>query len=456
MKPTLVASATLALALALPATAATTLVDAWQAAAAHDPQFAAAQAEYAAGQTRHDQARSLLMPQIVGVASTGRASLDNATQGAQFTTPAMGTSDQVDFRTSIHHGTLNQWSLQARMPLLDAGALAQSRQLDASARLAEARHRQALQALILRTAEAYFGVLLARDTLATLETQQRAVDNTRKEALARFRVGDVPVTDSLEAEAQAQDMAARVLAARSDLQLKQQAYRDLTGLDPDALAHIDTAREAGVPGIEPLERWRALATDASPLVEMGTLDENVARYEIEKYRAWKSPTLSLVGSVGSDRLSGNGSYGPSTVSTRNNMIGVQLTIPIFTGGYRSARLAEALHQQEQAGHILEATRQWVAHEAEGAWLGVTLGSQRVSALREALKASQARLRATEVGHRVGDRTTLDVLNAQNALAQTRLALIGAQAELMMSRLRLQAAAGRLDVRELRALDALLH
>lgn len=449
-------AASVVLALGLPASAATSLLDAWQAATAHDPQFAAARAEHAAGLTRHDQARSLLLPQVVGVATTGRASLDNTTQGAQFTTPAMGTSNQVDFRTSIHHGTLNQWSIQARMPLLDATALAQSRQLDAGARLADARYRQARQALILRTADAYFGVVLARDTLATLQAQQRAVDNTLKEARARFRVGDMPVTDSLEAEAQAQDVAARVLAAGSELQLKQQAYRDLTGLDPAALPDIDTARDAGVRDIAPLDTWRSEAAGASPLIEMSALGEDVARYEIDKYRAWKSPTISLIGSVGSDRLSGNGNYGPSTVTARNNMIGIQLTIPIFTGGYRNARLEEALHQQEQAGQTLEATRQWVGREAESAWLGVTVGNRRVAALREALKASQSRLHATELGNRVGDRTTLDVLNAQNAMSQTRLMLIGAQAELMMNRLRLQAAAGRLDDRELRSLDALLQ
>lgn len=441
---------------ASPVVASTTLLAAWQAAAAHDPQFAAERADYAAGSTGHALARSLLLPQVVGVATTGRASQNNTTEGAQFTTPAMGTSDQVAFRTSINNGTLNQWSVQARMPLIDASAWAQSHQLEASARLAEIRYLQARQELVLRTADAFFAVMLARDTLDTLQRQQQAIDGTLKEKQDRFRVGDVPVTDSLEAEAQAQDMAARVLTAQAELQLKARAYRDLTGLDPQALPALNTALDASVRELAPLESWQRLSGSNSPLISMSALGEDVARYEIDKYRAWKSPRLSLVGAVGSDRLSGSGNYGPSTLSAHNNMIGIQLTIPIFTAGYRSAKLEAAIHQEEKAGHDLDSTRQWVARETESAWLGLTLGSQRVAALRQALRANVARLKATQMGNQVGDRTTLDVLNAQNAVAQTRLALNAAQTELMMNRLRLQAVSGRLDERELQALDGYLQ
>jgi outer membrane protein len=440
---------------AQPALATTTLVAAWQAAAAHDPQFSSAQASYQAGMTGHDQARSVLLPQVVGVARTGRASLNNTTHGAQFTTPSMGTSNQVDFRTSINHGTLNQWSIEASMPLIDAATWAKSRQMEAGARLAEIRYRQARQDLILRTADAFFGVMLARDTLDTLERQQLAINKTLKEKQDRFRVGDIPVTDSLEAEAQAEDMSAKVLAARTDLQLKEQVYRDMTGLDPQALPAVNTDLDANVNGLPPLETWQDQSASSSPLIAMSAVGEDVARYEIDKYRAWKSPTISLVGAVGSDRLSGSGNYGPSTVTARNNMIGIQLTIPIFTGGYRSAKLEEAIHEEEKAGHDLASTRQWVARETESAWLGLTLGGQRVVALRQSLKANKARLKATLMGNQVGDRTTLDVLNAQNAVSQARLALIGAQTELMMNRLRLQAVSGRLDERELQALDGYL-
>jgi outer membrane protein len=436
--------------------AATSLLDAWLAAKSHDSQFAAARADYEAGTTGHDLARSVLMPQVVGVATTGRASMNNTTEGAQFTTPTMGTSNQVDFRTSINNGTLNQWGIQASMPLIDAAAWAQSHQLEAGAKLAEERYRIARQDLIVRTAAAFFDVMLARDALATLEKQQQAVARMQKEKQDRYRLGDIPVTDSLEAEAQAEDISAKVLSAQSDLQLKEQVYRDLTGLDPELLPVINVDLDPSVRGLAPLDSWQSLARANSPMITMSALGEDVSRYEIDKFKAWKSPRITLVGSVGSDRLSGDGNYGPSTVTSRNNMIGIQLTIPIFTGGYRSAKLEEAIHQEEKASQDLETTKQWVARETESAWLGLSLGSQRVAALRQSLRANLARLKATQTGNQVGDRTTLDVLNAQSALSQARLALTAAQVDLMMCRLRLQAVSGQLDDRELNALDGFLR
>ena len=115
--------------------------------------------------TERDQARALLLPQVIGSAGIGRASVNNTTEGAQFATPAMGQSNQVDFRTSINNGTRNQWSVQAEMPIINAEKLAQNRQLRTGAQLAEVRFKQAQQDLILRTAQASFDVMLARENL---------------------------------------------------------------------------------------------------------------------------------------------------------------------------------------------------------------------------------------------------------------------------------------------------
>jgi outer membrane protein len=439
-----------------PASASTTLIEAWQGSIAHDARFAAAQAGTEAERTQQDQARSLLLPQVRAVATAGRASLNNTTDGAAFTTPAMGTSNQVSFRTSINNGNYSQWRIEAGMPLINAGIRAQNRQLRIGAQQAETRLALETQEAILRTARAFFGVILARETLTTLEEQQQAIRATLREKRRRFQIGDIPVTDSLEAEAQAEEMVARVLGAMADLRQKEQLYRDQTGLDPQKLPEINTGRDAGIHPLQPLALWQARSAEASPLITLSAQGQDVAGYEIDKFQAWKSPTISLIGAVGSERLSGSGSYGPSTVNARNNMIGVQLSIPIFTGGYRSAKLEEAIHRKDQAGHDLEAIRQQVARDTESAWLGLTLGQQRVVALRQAFRAETARLAATRKGNQLGDRSTLDLLNALNTVSRTRLALTTAQIELMMNRLQLQAVSGQLDVRELAALDGLLQ
>ena len=131
------------------------------------------------------------------------------------------------------------------------------------------------------------------------------------------------------------------------------------------------------------------------------------------------------------------------------MLGVQLTVPLYTGGYRSAKEEESLAQWNQAQAQLDATREQVGRQVHAAWLGLQAGAQRVQALQEALAASLARQDATRTGYEVGHRTLLDVLHADNDTAATRLALAQARSALLLHRLQLAQLAGQLDEAVLR-------
>jgi outer membrane protein len=95
----------------------------------------------------------------------------------------------------------------------------------------------------------------------------------------------------------------------------------------------------------------------------------------------------------------------------------------------------------------------VAQQTRAAWLGLTVGGSRAAALNEALIASRARLEATRTGRQVGERTTLELLNAENDTAMAELALQQARVTLLLDRLRLAALAGQLDEAQLRAVNA---
>ena len=134
------------------------------------------------------------------------------------------------------------------------------------------------------------------------------------------------------------------------------------------------------------------------------------------------------------------------------MIGVQISVPLFTGGYRSAKQDEALRLADKAATEADRSRQLTAQQVRSAWLGLSVGGGRVHALADGVKASEARRDATHLGHQVGQRTTLDLLNAENDTATARLALVQARAGLLMDRLRLAALVGRLDDAMLRAVN----
>ncbi|SDH76157.1 TolC family protein [Propionivibrio dicarboxylicus] len=432
----------LAGALLMPSAGAISLQEAWEAARDADPEFAAAQAEAEAGAKRRDQARALWLPSVSASAASGRANSQSTTRDAGFSAPGFGTSRNVDFQTSINNGTLNRWTVNAIQPLYSRDRLAQSRQLDAAADAADAGWLAARQAALLRTAERYFAVVQSETALDLARRQQVAVERARVEAQDRYRLGDKPIVDSHEATARAEAVRAQVLLAESDLTLQQQAFEDLVGRRPTELWR-PRAQAGEAPGT--LEDWLQKAVDGSPTLRMLSARLVAAQEEASRHGAAAAPSVDLVAQSGRERLAGSGDYGANALNDlRSSMIGVQVTIPIFTGGMRSARQEEALKLADKTRFENERARQQVEQSTRAAWLGVTVGATRVKALEANVKASLARLDATRLGHQVGDRTMLDLLNAENDASNAQLELLKARLGVILDRLRLAASAGMLD------------
>lgn len=440
------------LALAVPAGAAE-LVDAWQAAQRNDKELAVARAAHAAAQPRRDQATALWRPNVGLTASVGVANSLTEVQGAQFSAPGFGSSTGVGFATSVTAGQTGRWALQASQPLYNPQRRAEQRQLALSADAAELEWQGANQALMLRTAERYFELALADETVRVLRRQATAVQAAATEAQDRFTLGAAPVTDTHEAKARLAGVTAQLLAAQTDAQLKRQRLADSLGEASTALAaRLPAGMIEGI-AARPLDAWLGDALAGNTGVLLQRLAGDVAAQEAAKYANGASAAIDLVAQASRDRIGGSGDFGSAGNTAANSMIGVQLTIPLFTGGYRDARQQEALRLADKSAAELDRARQQVAQQVRAAFLGLDSGAERVRALAQALEASESRLDATRVGREVGQRTTLDLLNAENERAAARLALAQARVGLWLDRLRLAALAGQLDEAALRAADA---
>jgi outer membrane protein len=380
-------------------------------------------------------------------------SSNTATSGAQFSAPGFGQKQNVDFNTSITDGNSTSWTLAARQALISGTRSAQSRELELAGDLAEVQWQAARQALMLRVAERYFDLVVADETVRVLREQQAALERSLAEAQEKFRIGDSPITDTNEAQARALAARAQVLAAETDLQLKQFALADVTGIAAQDLHPRMPAETRTLPAVATLEHWMDEAALRNPTLRMQAVNVELARQDVSKSRLLASPSLDLVARLGRDRLTGSGDFGPASNTASSGMIGVQLTIPVFTGGYRSAQHEEALSMAEKARLDEARARQQVALQTRASWLELTTGAGRVAALAAAREASHARLDSTRLGQEVGDRSTLDVLNAQSDAAAADLALLQARAGLYTQRLRLAALAGALDEDQLRAVGA---
>ena len=438
------------LALGLTGAHAADLLQAWQAARQHDPDMAVAQSALQAGQARRDQASALWRPTVAATAAGGAMGSRTSTAGASFSAPAMGTSSDVAFNTSVDNGPGARWSIGARMPIYSPERTAQGRKLTLSADLADVQWQAAEQALMLQTAERYFAVALAQDALRLLQRQQTAVNKALVEAQDRFELGDAPVTDTHEAAACARGIDALVFAAVVDLMIVQRALADTTGWSVDALQVAPAPALLASPALPALPQWLDQAAAANPGLRQQTLAVEVARQDVAQYARGAGTTVDLVAQASREHLSGSGRYGHGSNTAQQHMVGVQVTVPLYTGGQRSARQQELLHLQTKAEAELDRARQQVAQQTRAAWLRLQSGAARTEAQNAALRASQARLDATQLGRQVGDRTTLDLLNAQNDAAGAELAMAQLRTSLTLERLRLLALTGQLDERALHA------
>lgn len=430
------------------------LVDAWRAAQAHDPAFNAAQAARDAGAARREQGAALWRPTVQLSGAAGWGSGDTSTSGARFSAPGFGTVDGARFDTSINGGNLWRWSVQARQPLYSRERDAGRRQLEIAADAADLEWRAGQQTLMLRTVERYFDAALAAESLRVLQRQQRAVNSALAESRDRFKLGDAPVTDTHEAQARAEAVRAEVLAAESALELKQSALADATGWGSAELQSLALPRSpAAAHDQPPLAQTLADAKAGNLQLQLLAAQTDAARQEAAKHGAMAAPSVDLVAMAAQDRLSGNGDFGSAANAQRNAMVGVQLTVPLYTGGMRGARELEALRLAEKASAESDQRAQQVAQATRAAWLGLTVGAARLQALEDALRAAHSRLDATRLGRQVGDRTTLELLNAENDAAAAELALQQARVGLLLDRLRLAALAGRLDEAQLQLANA---
>ena len=446
--------ALLAAALFVPSAQALDLLQTWEKARQHDPQMQVVQATRSSVQAFEAQAQSLWRPVVMGSATVGAMSAETRTTGAQF---AVGGQDPStgSFATSANAATSTRWSLQAKQALYSPERQVQQAQLQQAASVAEWRADLAQQQFMLLTVQRYFNVLLAERQLQVLKSQHAAVQRSLTEAQDRFVIGDLPVTDTHEAAARASGLQAQWLAADSELQMARQVLAESTRLPTESLKPQAPKAMESAAASPPLDQLLAEVREANTGLRLKKAQWDVARHEVKKHQARGGVTLDLVAQAGRDRLSGDGDFGPASNTQSQQMVGLSLNVPLYSGGYRSAKLQEAVSAQAQTEAEYELAVQLTQQQARSVWLALQTGPARLSALQAAWKASTARLDATRLGRQVGDRTTLDLLQAQNDAAQSELAWLRAQTELLQTRLQLDALTGSLSVQSLQGLNAQL-
>jgi outer membrane protein len=153
----------------------------------------------------------------------------------------------------------------------------------------------------------------------------------------------------------------------------------------------------------------------------------------------------------------NGTQSSNDLNPRINAgtIGLQLNVPIYTGGLIQSRVRESLSLQDRSNAELESARRTSANAARDAYTGVNYGLAQVKALESAEVSARTQLDSTQLGYQVGVRILLDVLNATTQLVQTQRDLKRARYDFLLAALRLKASTGSLTDEDVAAVNALL-
>jgi outer membrane protein len=425
------------------------LMDAWQAAQVRDPEIAAARALHEQATFRLEQAQALWAPTLSAGGAVGMGGADSRTRGAQ----AMGQSD-VTFKTNTNIGALAQASVSAQKAWINPERQAQSKQLELSAEVAQVQWQQAQQALIMRTAQRYFDVMGAELTLATLQRQQKTLQQAAVEIKKRQAIGDASTMDAQEANARVSEIKAHVLTQENNLAMKKVAYRQLMGQEPNQLMVIADVNLTPT-NLADANAWVSRAKQQSPQIQMMGLQQAIQGQEAKRVKAGNAMTVDWVAKAQMDRLVGQGMYGGSSNQMAQYMIGLQLNAPLSTGGMVEAREREALKQVEKLHYDQETAELQIEQYVRDAWQNLSTAQARLQALTQSEQASKARLTATRQAHRTGVRTTNEWLGAEHDAAQAELALLQLRIQTVMDQLRLYSASGELDESKLRLINALL-
>jgi len=428
--------------LATPA-AAEDLQQVYRDAKAYDAQYAAARHALQAGLEKLPQGRALLLPtlNLSGSASSSRTETDPHDS-------ALGPNTVRDARS---YG----YALSFTQPIYRRQNTLQFSQAEFQVKQAEAVFSQAGQDLIVRSAQAYFDVLAAQDTLALVQAQKAAIAEQLAQAKRNFEVGTATITDTHEAQARYDLAASQEIAAQGDLETKRRALQQLTGKEYAGLRPLRAKVTLPAPNPANMQSWVDIAEKQGYPVLAQEAATEIARLDARRGAAAHYPTLDLQASYGWTSQTASQTFASGSNVT-SGTIGLTLGVPLYAGGSLNSKEREAAALYEKSKQDLENARRAQALLARQNYVLVTNGIAQTGALEQALVSSQSALDSNRLGYEVGVRINIDVLNAQQQLFSTRRDLAVARYNTITNLLKLKAAAGSLRDEDLEEVNRALQ
>ena len=396
----------------------------------NNPQLNAQRASVRSTDENVPQALSGYRPKVAVTASAGYQYTDtNSTVG--------GSATEI-VRTE-YHGTNPPRSAGVTVTqTLYNGSQTANKTRAAESQVSGAREalRVLEQTVLLSAATIYMDYLRDAAIVEVQKSNTRVLEQTLKQTRDRFNVGEVTRTDVAQSEAQLAAGKTQQLTAESNLTTTRSNFRRIIGNEPEALAPgspVDRFLPGTLPGAVEL----SLIQNPSVTAAMFGIDVNFLQVKVNEGALL--PTVSLVAGVQQayeQQLTTYRSFGASAIA--------QLSVPVYQGGAEYSLIRQSKETLAQQRLVLEQTRDQTRANTVTAWGQLVAGRAQVASAQSQVTASEIALNGVREEAKAGQRTTLDVLNAQQALVNARVALVTAQHDRVVASYAVLNAVGRLS------------
>jgi outer membrane protein len=408
------------------------LVQAYQ----NNPSLNAQRASVRATDEGVPQALAGYRPRVTGTGSVGAQYWDTTTRST--TGPFIPSTNNPTPHTHLS-GNMSPYGggVTATQTLYNGFQTAnRTRQAESQVQSARETLRVTEQTVLLNAVTAYMNLL--RDT-AILDLQRRNVEVLQeqlRQTRDRFNVGEVTRTDVAQSESRLASGRSQVLSAEATYKASVATYRQVIGVEPGRLAPgspVDRFSPSTLPSAV------GLGTATHPAVQTAQYSVDVALQAVKVAESALYPTLSLQGSV---QQNNEGSL--LGLKSFNALVLGQLSVPIYQGGSEYSLIRQNKETLGQRRLDLDTARDAVRQNVVQSWGQLEAAKGNIEATQAQVQASEIALNGVREEARVGQRTTLDVLNAQQELVNARVALVSAQRDRVVASYTLLASVGRLS------------
>jgi outer membrane protein len=313
-----------------------------------------------------------------------------------------------------------------------------TRQAEAQVFVGRETLRTSEQQVLLSAVISYMNLL--RDG-AILDLQRRNVEVLQeqlRQTRDRFNVGEVTRTDVAQSESSLAQGRSQVLSAEATYTASLATYRQVIGINPGKLA----------PGT-PVDRFSpnslanaiSVGSAVNPAVTTAQYNVDVAQQQVKVAEGALYPTVSVQGSFQQNFMNASSL---NVYQSYNASVLGQVSVPIYQGGAEYAAIRQAKETLGQKRIDLDTARDQVRQSVVQSWGQLDAGKANIEATQAQVQAAEIALNGVREEARVGQRTTLDVLNAQQVLVNARVALVTAQHDRVVASYTLLSSVGRLS------------